>query len=468
VILYELLTGRVPFDAEAAVTIAIKHVSEAPVAPRTLNPAIPPELEQVALWSLNKNPADRPSDAQELIEALGYAKASIVSGTPTERTAAMAAIPVVVRTAATGNLSASQPNSSIAAERSPAPVLAPVAGDGRTTTQPPAPPTRRRRRDVWLWVVLVALLLAAGGAAAYYLLSAPTQVTVPREVGKQLTVAKPALERAGFKVTITYHRSTRAPGTVLNESPAGGTEADQGSTVSLTVSRGPGTVTVPQVQGATLKRAENLIRTAGLKVGKVQPVNDSQYPPGEVSSTSPIAGLPVPPGTAVNLFVSAGPPRKTVPNVTGQTESAARAALTSAGFTAQVLSVQSSSAKPGIVVGQNPAAGTQAAPGSAVTIDIAKAQPPPPTTTTKVPNVTGDTAATARSVLTAAGFSVTETMQTVSSKSQDGTVLSQSPSGGSSAKKGSAVTIVVGHYKKPPTHTTSTPTPPGAPLLAPP
>jgi serine/threonine-protein kinase len=82
--------------------------------------------------------------------------------------------------------------------------------------------------------------------------------------------------------------------------------------------------------------------------------------------------------------------------------------------------------------------------------------------------VTGDTAATARSVLTAAGFSVTETMQTVSSKSQDGTVLSQSPSGGSSAKKGSAVTIVVGHYKKPPTHTTSTPTPPGAPLLAPP
>src|SRR5947199_4952335 len=90
VVLYELLTGRVPFDAEAAVTIAIKHVSEAPIAPRTLNPAIPPELEQVVLWALNKSPADRPSDAQELIEALGYAKASILSGAPTDRTAAMA------------------------------------------------------------------------------------------------------------------------------------------------------------------------------------------------------------------------------------------------------------------------------------------------------------------------------------------------------------------------------------------
>jgi serine/threonine-protein kinase len=319
---------------------------------------------------------------------------------------------------------------------------------------------------VWLWVVLVALLLAAGGAAAYYLLSAPTQVTVPREVGKQLTVAKPALQRAGFKVTITYHRSTRASGIILSESPAGGTLADQGSTVRLTVSRGPGAVTVPQVQGATLQRAENLIRKAGLKVGKVQSVTDSQFPAGEVSSTSPIAGLPVPPGTAVKLFVSAGPPRKTVPNVTGQTESAARSSLSSAGFTVQVISVQSSSATPGTVVSQNPAAGTQATPGSTVTIDIAKAQPPPPTTTTKVPNVTGDTAAAARSVLTAAGFTLTETMQTVTSKSQDGIVLSQSPSGGSSAKKGSAVTIVVGRFKKPSTHTTSTsPTTPGTPLL---
>jgi serine/threonine-protein kinase len=466
VILYELLTGRVPFDGEAAVTIAIKHVSEAPVAPRTLNPAIPPELEQVVLWSLNKNPADRPSDAQELIEALGYAKGSILSGTPTERTAAMAVIPAVARATAATDVSSPQPYPSIGKETSAVPVVAPYGGDGRTTTQPPAPPTSRRRRDVWLWVVLVALLLAAGAAAAYYLLSAPTQVTVPREVGKQLTVAKPTLQRAGFKVTITYHRSARASGIVLSESPAGGTLADQGSTVRLTVSRGPGAVTVPQVRGATLQRAETLIRKAGLKVGKVQSVNDSQFPAGEVSSTSPIAGLPVPPGTAVKLFVSAGPPRKTVPNVTGQTESAARSALSSAGFTVQVISVQSSSAKPGTVVSQNPAAGTQATPGSTVTIDIAKAQPPPPTTTTRVPNVTGDTAAAARSVLTAAGFTVTETMQTVSSKSQDGIVLSQSPSGGSSAKKGSAVTIVVGRFKKPSTHTTSTsPTTPGTPLL---
>ncbi len=87
VILYELLTARVPFDAEAAVTVAIKHVSEAPVAPRTINPMIPAELEQITLWALNKNPVDRPADAEEFLRTLKHARAAITSGAVTERTA---------------------------------------------------------------------------------------------------------------------------------------------------------------------------------------------------------------------------------------------------------------------------------------------------------------------------------------------------------------------------------------------
>src|SRR2546421_1448429 len=92
VVLYEMLTGRVPFDAEAAVTIALKHVSEAPAAPTRMNPGIPPELEQVVLWTLNKNPADRPPDADELIRSPEAAKAAILTGTSGERTASMAAL----------------------------------------------------------------------------------------------------------------------------------------------------------------------------------------------------------------------------------------------------------------------------------------------------------------------------------------------------------------------------------------
>src|SRR6201992_3604502 len=90
VVLYEMLTGRVPFDGESAVTIALKHVSEAPVPPSAINPAVPPELEQVVMWALNKNPADRPTDADQFINALEAARSVIQSGGRGQQTASMA------------------------------------------------------------------------------------------------------------------------------------------------------------------------------------------------------------------------------------------------------------------------------------------------------------------------------------------------------------------------------------------
>src|SRR5579875_1236805 len=92
VVLYEMLTGRVPFDAESAVSIALKHVSETPTAPTQLHAAIPVELEQIVMWALNKNPADRPHDAEQFIAALEHARTAIEAGQRGERTAAMAAI----------------------------------------------------------------------------------------------------------------------------------------------------------------------------------------------------------------------------------------------------------------------------------------------------------------------------------------------------------------------------------------
>ena len=92
VVLYEMITGRVPFDGESAVTIALKHVSEAPPPPTIVNPSVPPELEQVVMWGLNKNPVDRPADADQFINALEQAKASILSGSRGQRTASMPAL----------------------------------------------------------------------------------------------------------------------------------------------------------------------------------------------------------------------------------------------------------------------------------------------------------------------------------------------------------------------------------------
>ena len=454
VILYELLTGRVPFDAEAAVTVAIKHVSEAPVAPRTLNPAIPPQLEQVVLWSLNKNPADRPGDADEFLSALNHARAAILSGAPSQQTQAISA----VGAQAGGVTAPTQRAASVVAVRPPGPADT-IVGDGRTRHWDEPPPPPRRRRDLWLWLGLVALLLAAAVAAAIYLLTAGNQVTVPGVVGKPVATAKKTLTRAGFKVNVKRVRSRRAQGIVIRQNPAAHASVDQGSTMRLTVSAGPRSVTVPQVQGKSLAQAESILRHHGLKVGKVQYVQNSSVPAGEVSSTSPFGGEPVRPGTVVKVFVSSGPAKRTVPNVTGESEAAARAVLQSDGFAVAVATKTTGSAPAGSVIAQSPAGGTQATPGSTVTIVVAQK---PPNPKVAVPNVTGDSAARAKSALRAAGFNVSVTTQTVTKKSQDGIVLSQSPSGGTKVDKGATVTLVVGSYKQPTTPPTS-PTPPTTP-----
>ncbi len=92
IVLYELLTGRVPFDADSAVTIALKHVSEPPTAPTLINPAIPPALAHVVMWTLNKNASDRPKNADELIIALENAREQILSGDEGQATTAFGAL----------------------------------------------------------------------------------------------------------------------------------------------------------------------------------------------------------------------------------------------------------------------------------------------------------------------------------------------------------------------------------------
>jgi len=160
VVLYEMVTGRVPFDAESAVTIALKHVSEAPPPPTIVNPSIPPELEQVVMWGLNKNPVDRPGNADQFINALEQAKTSILSGARGQRTASMAALAGV----AVGRYASSS------ALTAPPPASPPARGDtlGGVVVGPfpddEHPPEHRR---IWPWILLfVALLCLAGGGVA--------------------------------------------------------------------------------------------------------------------------------------------------------------------------------------------------------------------------------------------------------------------------------------------------------------
>jgi serine/threonine-protein kinase len=448
VVLYEMLTGRVPFDADSAVSIALKHVSEAPPPMTVFNPAVPPELEQVVMWALNKNPVDRPANADQFITALEQARAAIQSGERGQRTASMAALAGV----AAGRYAAAASGPAVAAA---APPMTTDGYDGSDTGPVPPPddePPRGRRW--WPWLVALLVLLLAGGGVAAYLILRPEKIVVPGVVNEDLNTARTQLQNAGFTVASPIPvTSQQKAGTVISQDPQGGTKAKDGSTVSLTVSSGPGSVAVPTVVGETEAQAKSSIEIANLTVGKVVHESNTQFTSGRVIDTSPTAGTSVTVGSAVTLIVSTGPPSVQVPDVTSEDVGQAKATLQGRGFNVTTSDEVSTSAAPGTVLSQNPVGGKSVPSGSTVSLVVAKAPP-----TVAIPNVVGKTTGAANATLGAAGFPATQQQQTVTDKTQNGVVLSQNPAAGTQAKKQTLVTIVVGKYQAPTTPTTTTTT----------
>src|SRR4051812_24418568 len=221
VVLYEMLTGRVPFTGESAVSIALKHVSEEPPALRALRPEVHPRLEQAVGRALLKDPAQRYASADEFIAALEQARAAIVSGDNSGGTSTF--VPVV----------------------------------------PPDEPDDVRGRR-WPFVVLALVLLGLALAAALlHPWSNATQITVPKVTGQPVTRATAQLEHAGFKVSTHGVQSSVKPGTVISQDPAALMSADKGSTVSLGVSNGPGQGLVPDVKNLPRKNAIQALNDAG-------------------------------------------------------------------------------------------------------------------------------------------------------------------------------------------------------------
>jgi eukaryotic-like serine/threonine-protein kinase len=440
VILYELVTGRVPFDAEAAVTIAIKHVSEAPPAPSSINPNVPPELEQAILWALNKNPTDRPRDADQFIKALEQVKAVIESGRGGQHTASFASLGAAEAYGAAAGYGA-------VSDTSP-PGVGVLAADEVPPEEEP-PEDDRRRWLIWAAVALLVLLLAGGAAA--YLLTRPEKKLVPPVVNEQVGIAQAQLQNAGFKTSVINRTDPHASGTVIAQDPLGGTKANNGSTVTLTVSQGPGNTTIPSVSFLSERSARRAIKQAQLKVARVQPEHSDTIPPGDATRTDPQAGTSLPVGSGVTLFVSSGKPNVTVPDVTGQSEASATSQLSNDGFKVATTTQISTSATPGDVISQNPSGGASVAPGTTVTIVVAKAQPK-----IQVPNVKGQKEGPAKSALTGAGFKVSTQQQDTTDPTQKGIVLDEIPPGGSSQTQGSTVTIIVGHFKATTTTTSGT------------
>jgi serine/threonine-protein kinase len=409
ILLYECLTGRVPFDGDSPVTIALKQVSEEPIPPAELNPAVSPELEDVVLHAMAKDPAWRFASADEFIAAL-----EAVRGRP-----------------ATGTFAHVPPR---------APIEELEEAD--------------RRNLRWLLWVLLALALVAAGIAAYLLLQ-PEQETVPDVVGRQSASAAQTLNQAGFEVRIQPVQSDKvAKDRVISQNPGAHEEADEGSTVTLTVSGGPGDAAVPDVVGLTEKSAQNRVEKAGFKSRSRTETSDS-VEQGRVIEVSPPTGTLLERGQTVTLVVSSGPEEVQVPDVVGKDRDAATEALNAAGLRPAFTERETSDEDPGTVLEQTPKAGEKAPKDSEVGLVVAK-QPPD----VQVPDVSGDDLQGARDALHAAGFKVSDSDRPVTDPAQDGVVIEQTPAAGENAPKGSRVRIVIGKLATKPTPTPSpTPTP---------
>jgi eukaryotic-like serine/threonine-protein kinase len=442
IVLFELLTGQVPFNGDSAIEIAMKHLNEAPKPPSSLRPEISPELDQVVLRALAKNPEERYGTADELQEDLDRVEAGLPlsPGTATAATSVLAGVPA---TDATQVISS--------------PPTRPLPRQPASPRRPPPPypprydreePPRKRRR--WLPWLFVVLLLAATALAGWYVvtqiqdeLQGSQLVAVPNVVGLQEENARELLEREGFTVTTRDEASPDVPrGEVIRQDPAAGRRVAEGDPVTIYVSVGRPRAEVPDVVGEAYPDALQIVRDAGFEVDR-----EEEFSPdveeGDVISQNPEGGVRAVQGSTVTLVVSKGQEVAVIPDVVGLDRSTAQSQLRDAGFEVNVLEVPSDSGE-GTVVEQNPPGGTEAPKGSTVRINVSSGPE-----TAAVPDVLDQDRESAVDELEAEGFSVDVVEEDTDDPTKEDVVLEQSPDAGQEAEVGSTVTITVGRFVEP-------------------
>src|SRR5579884_1106936 len=443
IVLYEMLTGEVPFTGETPVEIAMKHLQSTAVPPSALRPEVPRELDAVVMRAIAKDPEQRYQSAEEMEADL----ARIARGGAVAPETEEALTQILIGT-------------------SPTAAATMVGHPPRTVTPPPAPPGYRppgpyysyqeppRRRSPWPW--LLALLAVAIAAGAGYLLyhkiqnqlnqNKPVAVTDVGLLRGDLAAQK--LQAEGFKVNVRLASDASVPkGEVASQDPLAGQPVPKGSTVTIVISTGKPRVRMPAVKGFTLEQAVSLIADAGLKTKSV-PVY-SLLPANTVTAQRPKAGSQVVAGSLVQINYSRGPKPIAVPNVVGDPYPNAVSALSGSGFVVTRSDIESQAPK-GQVVAQDPIAGSEARRGSKITLSVSKGP-----ALVEVPDVTGQTAADAKTLLSGAGYRAAASSQPVNDPSEDGLVISQTPVGGTKTKKGEVVHIVVGKLTAPPVTTTT-------------
>ena len=451
IMLYEMLTGAVPWADESPLQIASHHVSEDVPSPSATLPWIPREIDDLVAALTARNPANRCADASDALDLVARAAASIPfdianrraevaredsrSGSettalntevmPTQLTQAM---PVPAATAVT------------TATALPAATAVTTVHTSTSTETPSAGelPAKMSTRAILLAVIAFLLIVAAsfGGSWWWTEYGPGSYLTMPTTTGRDLADVQADLGAIGLASSVEEEFSDDVQsGIVTHSDPDGGSSVHKSTNVQLYVSKGIDMKDVPNVVGKGQDEASRTLTDAGLALGAVTDAYSEDVPPGQVISQSVAAGTSLAHDSTVDVVLSKGREPRTVPTLTGKGASAAKSSIEALGLVASPTEAYSDTVPEGQVISQQTREGSTVYRGDSVSYTVSKG----PEMVT-VPDVVGLQRQEARNKLEGAGLTVQEDLILGGFFN---TVRSSDPAGGSKVKKGSTVTISV-------------------------
>jgi beta-lactam-binding protein with PASTA domain/tRNA A-37 threonylcarbamoyl transferase component Bud32 len=396
-LLYELLTGRPPFVGESPVSVAYQHVREQPLPPSSFDPDIPPEVDAVVLKALAKSREERYQSAAEMRQDIHR----VLAGQ--QVTAPMAPVAAMSETRAMAPTAIAATAATQAYRQAGDDDLLPPGGDDLDQDS-------RSRRNRGLAYFLLGLAIVAVAVGAYALFTSlsndnegsggtatttpPAKVAVPDVTGKSVADATQLLADKGLKLAAgpAETSDTVGRGLAIRQDPEAGTEAEQGSTVTVVFSSGRSAFPVPDVIGKSESQARKALEgTAGnFKVKEETVKQDSAEKEGTVLAVSPDPNGQYPSGQVFTLTVSSGKEMVEVPNVITVPADDAADQLKKLGFQVGYATGQDPNAVDGTVLKQSVKGGTKAPKGSTITLTINQLPENTPTPTDTPSNTPGD------------------------------------------------------------------------------
>ena len=438
IMLYEMLTGAVPWAGESPLQIASHHVSDDVPSPSAAQPWIPREIDDLVAALTAREPANRPADASDAIDLVARAAAAIPSNLANRR--AEVAPGERHRASETSAL-----NTEIMSAQFTRPLPAPASSSvalvhtsGATqAAQAASPPKKSARAAAWIALVVLLLVVAGLGGRWWWTEYGPgSYLTMPETTGRTLTDVQADLDALGLHTQVEEEFSDDVDtGSVTRSDPEGGSSVHKRAEVQLYVSKGVDMKTVPEVTGKSQDEAQRSLTDAGLAVGAVTDAYSEDVPQGQVISQSVAAGTSLAHDSAVDIVLSKGREPLTVPTLSGLSASAAKSAIEDLGLVAAPTEAYSDTVAEGQVISQQTREGSTLHRGDSVAYTVSKGPEK-----VAIPDVVGLQREEARSLLEGAGFTVKEEAIL---GGFFGTVRSSDPAAGTMTKKGSTVTITI-------------------------